>query len=390
MSITSLTLEQKRHLVGFLELICQELELTNSQFQDAKQKYEAVAEWLNSGEVIRLLGPQIIPQGSIRLGTTVRPIGRDEFDIDLVCKLIYAGKEQDQANIRNIIGARLKENKKYSSILEPLNRGWRLNYSKSQKFHLDITPAVMNGNLNNGEILVPDKELKKWKPSNPEGYAERFELYSSLLPRFVVMESLRFTAGISPLPEPQPFKSILKRTIQILKRHRDEYFQNKNSKLAPISIIITTLAAKSYALIIESTTFESELDLMYQVIKNMDKFIIKTNVNGKTNYSIPNETTIGENFAEKWNKHPERAEAFYIWQGAALEFIERLSEQEGLDNLKELLAGKFGAYATNRAFDRYTNSVSEARSKGQLKTSSLTGIGILDGITMKNNTFFGI
>ena len=28
---------------------------------------------------------------------------------------------------------------------------------------------------------------------------------------------------------------------------------------------------------------------------------------------IWNETTHGENFAEKWNRRPERAEAFFAW-----------------------------------------------------------------------------
>ncbi|MCK4825762.1 nucleotidyltransferase, partial [bacterium] len=139
MTLKPLSLHQKRQLVGFLELICQELELTETQFHDAKQKYEAVGHWLDDGAIIKTYGPMIIPQGSISLGTTLRPIGRDEFDIDLVCKLINAGSEQNQAYIRNIVGARLRENKTYVEMLESLNRGWRLNYAKSSKFHLDIT-----------------------------------------------------------------------------------------------------------------------------------------------------------------------------------------------------------------------------------------------------------
>ena len=35
---------------------------------------------------------------------------------------------------------------------------------------------------NNGDILVPDKELKQWKPSNPEGYVKWFEAHAALIP----------------------------------------------------------------------------------------------------------------------------------------------------------------------------------------------------------------
>ena len=99
MSLYRLTHAQKRQLVGFLELICQELDLTESQFEDAKEKYEAVGKWLDSGDSIKYYGPRIIPQGSISLGTAVRPIGRNEFDIDLVCKLVHAGQDQDHCYI---------------------------------------------------------------------------------------------------------------------------------------------------------------------------------------------------------------------------------------------------------------------------------------------------
>ena len=391
MTLKPLSLHQKRQLVGFLELICQELELTETQFHDAKQKYEAVGHWLDDGAIIKTYGPMIIPQGSISLGTTLRPIGRDEFDIDLVCKLINAGSEQNQAYIRNIVGARLRENKTYVEMLESLNRGWRLNYAKSSKFHLDITPAVMNGFSSNGEILVPDRKLKKWKPSNPEGYVQWFEKHASRSSQMLLDESevFRAAAKVEPLPEPTPFKSVLKRTVQILKRHRDIYFQNRNSENSPISIIITTLAANSYAKAVISNKYESELDLLYDVVANMHEFISARKVAGKMEYVIPNETTNGENFAEKWNEHPERADAFFEWQRAAINAIEQLARQEGLDKTMRSLMDKFGETETSRAFSKYTDSINMARANDRLKVNPLIGLTIGTGIPVKHNIFFG-
>ena len=386
MSLNYLSLNQKRQLVSFLELICQELELTDTQFQDAEKKYKVVANWLDAGGIIKSYGPRIIPQGSISLGTTVRPIERDEFDIDLVCKLIYAGSAQNQAYIRNIVGDRLRENKLYSEMLEPLNRGWRLNYAKSSKFHLDITPAVVNGVSSNGEILVPDRELRQWKPSNPEGYIKWFEWHASLHPQRLT-EIIR--AEIQPLPEPAHFKSILKRCVQILKRHRDIYFKGRNPKVTPISIIITTLAAKSYAYAVKNHNYDNELNLLFDLIAHMHSFILIKDINGKSEYLIPNETTSGENFAEKWNKHPERAEAFFKWQGAAMKDIERIGVHTGLDRTQRLLMDMFGEVETSRVFNRYTNSINDTRSSGKLKANSLLGLGLTTGINLKHNTYFG-
>lgn len=389
MSLSYLSLPQKRQLVGFLELLCQELELTETQFQEAKQKYEAVGNWLDGGEIISMYGPRIIPQGSISLGTTVKPIGRDEFDIDLVCKLIFAGPDQGQAYIREIVGGRLRQNKTYASMLEPLKRGWRLNYAESSRFHLDITPAVMNGLSLNGEIFVPDRELKQWKPSNPEGYVRWFESHSALEPEFVLEEMRRLTAEVAPLPEPTPFKGILKRAVQLLKRHRDVYYLNLDSNNAPISIIITTLAAKSYAKAIQATLYESQLDLLHDVISKMDRFIEVFEVDGRPFYHIPNETTKGENFAEKWNKHPQRAKAFYEWQRAAVKDLDQLGLQIGLDKTRRAMMDMFGEKETTRGFDRYTDAVNRSRGTGSLRVNPISGLGITSGGLVKPNTHFG-
>ncbi len=389
MNLSNFSLQQKRQIVGFLELTCQELELTDSMFQDARQKYEAVGKWLDDGDTIQSLGPRIIPQGSISLGTTVRPIERDEFDIDLVCKLLFSGREQNPSHIIRLVGDRLREKKTYEDMLEPLKRGWRLNYAQSSKFHLDITPAVPKCPTPNGEIYVPDREQRQWKPSNPEGYVKWFEGHASLKPAYSLEERMRLLAGVAPLPEPTPFKSILKRAVQIFKRHRDVYFQSRNRKDAPISIIITTLAAKSYAAAVQNNRYDSEFDLLFDVVSGLHRFITVLDVSGKPFYFIPNETTKGENFAEKWNKHPERAKAFYEWQGMVQKDMERLGGEAGLDTVRRVTMGMLGEKEVSKAFNRYTEAVNNARASEGLKISAMSGLGIIGGVPVKRNTFFG-
>jgi len=75
--------------------------------------------------------------------------------------------------------------------------------------------------------------------------------------------------------------------------------------LAPISVIITTLAAWSYEYCVAAKVYESELDLACEVVRYMPAFIEERSVDGRCQWFIWNDTTAGENFAEKWNKHPE-------------------------------------------------------------------------------------
>lgn len=81
---------------------------------------------------------------------------------------------------------------------------------------------------------------QNWPISNPEGYAQWFESRMRLGVDFVAINKAHY--------EELPFfkrKTILQRSVQILKRHRDIMFQ-KNDDVKPVSIIITTLAARAY------------------------------------------------------------------------------------------------------------------------------------------------
>ena len=50
-------------------------------------------------------------------------------------------------------------------------------------------------------------------------------------------------ADIEPFPAQSNIKGILRRIVQLLKRHRDIAFADVKEDIAPISIIITTLAS---------------------------------------------------------------------------------------------------------------------------------------------------
>ena len=77
---------REKSLSDLLFAGARELDLTPTQYSRAVQHYEAVGQYLDGGPLL-VYSPVIFAQGSMAIGTATKPIGRDEFDIDLMCKL---------------------------------------------------------------------------------------------------------------------------------------------------------------------------------------------------------------------------------------------------------------------------------------------------------------
>lgn len=387
LTIDTGTTLRKAQAVGLLELLCQALELSETQFKLAEERYGAVGRWLGDADDAVLRSATIYPQGSVALGTTVKPIGRDEFDLDLVCLTVRAG-QLGPSTLKKLIGDRLRLNGIYRNLLEEKPRCWRINYAN--EFHLDITPSIPNpACLRRGE-LVPDKLLSRWKPTNPKGYRESFEAYARLQARisinkFALAEA---RAQVESLPAPTRFKGLLRRCVQLYKRHRDVYFAGSDK--ATISIIITTLAAQSYAYCVSRTEYETEFDVLVDVVRNMPLFIERTGRSGERGWFVWNESTDGENFAEKWNRNPSLATAFEAWQRQAVQDFEQVAATNGMDQVSKHLTKSFGDVGTH-AVRQFTDTVSKSRVAGQLSVTSAAGLVGLGtrGTQVRNNTFFG-
>jgi hypothetical protein len=315
--------------------------------------------------------------GSTALGTTVKPIGRDEHDVDLICHVPGFSPTRPPSELKTLIGDRLRENAKYAAILEEKKRCWRLNYAR--QFHLDISPTVPNPACMNGGELVPDKKLRDWKATNPTGYRDLFRRRASLTPKLRMLKRMVAAdaqAEIEPFPAKRSHKGILRRTVQLLKRHRDIAFMMIEADVAPISVIITTLASQAYEFCVGRFEFDTEFDVVIATIRMMPHFIERPVVGGKKLWVVTNETTNGENFAERWNSEPERAHAFYNWHQQALEDFERFANLEGVDRLTTEIGKSLGTRDVRAVFDGRTREISEARSAMKLFVAPTIGLTV--------------
>lgn len=382
---------RQSQLTGILELICQQLELTETQRQSAEDRYMAIGRWLAKDNSSALKTATIYSQGSVALQTTVRPWRQQEFDLDLVCHVMGASASTSPTALKQLVGDRLKANVTYEKLLEEKPRCWRLSYA--DEFHLDITPSVPNLGCPNGGELVPDKKLRQWKASNPKGYRRWFEERAALRPivRIEAVDMAKARAEVEALPGPSRFKGVLRRGVQLSKRHRDVHF-SETPELAPISIIITTLAARSYAACVRSRTYETDLDLLRDVLSGMPSQIEIRGEGRSRQYFVWNETTNGENFAEKWNSDARLAEAFYRWHSRALADLVGLETHTGLDSVRKQIGTALGEPLVAKAMSVLTERVGHARKAGRLAAATGTGLtigGTRASSTVRTNTFYG-
>jgi len=311
--------------------MAEELDISEALFQRAERSYSAVGTYIKNHCNHPI---EIYTQGSFRLGTVVRPLSdEDDYDLDLVCE-ISVGHQVQPSTIKNMIGDILRNSDRYSSMLEEKKRCWRIEYADEAQFHMDITPAKPSI-LQSTHIDVTHKDDSghyTHSPSNPKGYEAWFVKRKNL-------STIKMAAFDSSSIEPvktHTNKSALQRAIQILKRHRDMMFES-NTDNAPISIILTTLAAHAYGG--ESGVF----DALQTILATMDSFIQRDG----SSYFIENPSYTKENFADKWNETPVKAVAFYEWLKKAKHDILELAPQ--LTDDFTTLEGVFGERVVGRS-----------------------------------------
>ena len=312
------------------------LDIPDHVYEDATLKYEDIGSWLAADDSeLKSYTPEVYPQGSFRLGTVVRPVcDEDDYDIDLVCYLTLDKEQTTQKNLKEIVGNRLKKRDDLAEILESMRRCWRLNYPAQDAmphFHLDILPSIPNRERPPTGILLTDTDLLWWQKSNPKAYADWF--YERMKVRFVekrteLAES--FKASIEEVPDWQ-VKTPLQIAVQILKRHRDIYFQEDPDN-RPVSIIITTLAAQAY------NNQANIYDALLDIVRDMPSKI--ENRDGK--WWVANPADPDENFADKWNEYPKRREAFFRWLDKVQADFVKVSQQPTSSRVIEALRPMLG------------------------------------------------
>ena len=352
-----------------LEAIAEALDIPESHYEQAIKRYESIGTWLERDKsIVVCYRPEIYPQGSFLLGTVTKPIsGAEEYDLDLVSELNLQKDSISQAYLKHLVGEEIKSYVRAHKMNSPAEEGrrcWTLHYADDVLFHMDILPAVPDAELfkqhlrskghlpsswSDFAIAITDNTLSNyrqidpdWPPSNPKGYAawfrHRMETQFNAI-RKSLAESIQ--RQVEDVPE-YKVKTPLQRSIQILKRHRDIWFDKNQSvygkKTKPISIIITTLAAHAY---------DNEIDLqqaLLKIVTEMPRHIEYYN-NGAA--LIRNPVNPLENFADKWREYPIRKTCFMEWLKQVQYDLTRALELSDIQSVGKSLKPCLGEQAIN-------------------------------------------
>lgn len=349
----------------FLKNIAELLDISQTHYEQAEARYQAICKWLAREEsVVAIFNPSMYPQGSFRLGTVIKPSTDEEkYDIDLVCELNLTKAQVTQKKLKQLLGQEIISYAKthnMNSYPEDCKRCWKLLYSEEAKFHMDILPAIPDGDdfeivlkqkgftnqWSNLAIAITDKThpsynylTDDWLGSNPRGYAEWFKMRMETR---ILKEALK--ANIENVPEFK-IRTPLQRVIQLLKRHRDFMFaEDQDDK--PISIIITTLAAHAY------NNEEDILDAMINIIEGMPNHI-----KPKNGISwVPNPVNPLENFADKWEEYPKLEENFRNWLQQVQVDLYTALDSRNVKAFGESLKPRLGETAVNKALKEFSET----------------------------------
>lgn len=362
----------KGELDGLLMEICEELQLSRARYDLAAQRYGSVNELLeHPRSPFHSFRPRIYPQGSMALGTTNKPVD-GPHDLDFVLQLDAPYWHWKPLALLLALYEYLKSNEKYREMTTLKNRVVRLTYADD--FYMDILPAYTDVISGGTCILVPDRELVALCHSNPEGYIDWFRSRALSVCR-LLMEKAK------PVPPQQEAaeKEPLQRGVQLLKRWRDLAFERE--ELAPISVVLTTLAGMHYR------GEESSSEALSTILAGIVSTIDSADLNGQR-IEVRNPSNLLEDFGERWDAKP----AAYI---AFKQGIRKLQKDwsaiviGGRDTNKEL-ERLFGEYV-RKVLVKRAQRLQEARKAGQLAVTSagmITGLG--SGLTrIPQNTFHG-
>ncbi len=370
-----------------IESLVESLEVSPSTYELAESRYKDLGVWLHDASKAKVApyDPHVFPQGSIRLGTAIRPLDSDHYDLDLACEL-RAGistNSHSQEDVKAFIGGDLEKYRIERNIKDKLDekhRCWRLNYQDSPRFHMDTVPCIphdekirqhlfesmktgsiqteLADNIANQAIAITDNRRPdfsmlspNWPISNPEGYAIWFESRMRQAKQLLECRvASALVASIEELPTYQ-WKSPLQRCVQILKRHRDQMFR-QNGDAKPISIIITTLAAQAY---------QGERDIyevLAQILNSMGNFVRPTAPR------VPNPVNPKEDFADKWGtlegKRLALEDNFRLWLQQAKADFENLSSARTRQRVASLTTHKYGVNISEERLEQIPGLSSSA------------------------------
>ncbi|MGA7521141.1 MAG: nucleotidyltransferase [Acidobacteriaceae bacterium] len=359
--------------------VCEILQLSPTQYSLAEKHYSAICEWLGAdGSALNRFHPDLWPQGSVALGTTVRPRFGTEYDVDLVCELqINHTSVREPSQLLDLLELRMRENETYAQKLERKRRCLCVNYEHD--FHLDILPAVPDPGSGDTCLFVPDGDERRLRRTNPKGFIRWFKTRSALKPASFSQKAMDAAAPL-PRAEAVEDKSILQLSVQLIKRWRDKHYANEIAR-APASILLTALMGNHY---------RGEQSVFINLAESVGSILASIPLTGRL--IVPNPSHPAEDISERWEDE-SIYRAFVSGLRTLSLKLRAVEEAEDMGRRSELLRELFGENLVKTAFAEQVRKINEARDSQKIGVARVGGVVSLSdaavAVPIRKNTFYG-
>lgn len=337
-----------------IEDLIKKLDLTPAMYKNAKEKYDALKEFLKDKDE----NIEFYPHGSFMLGTTVRPYKEQKernYDLDSICLFDKRKNETTPNELRTQLKDLLESTEIYNSKLDIYERCITINYADygSISFNIDVVPSAIATDDTKKQMIcdgcspeyvntaievaeVNEDKPDKWISSNPQAYVKWFEEINEPFANEYRIERKRriFESNkelySSEEDVPEYFnKSSLQMAIQLLKRARDVYFSRIGKEdLKPISAIISTIVLDTAkrGLIPHSADVTEVITIVLKELKTYSKYQqlseekfkelyeSKVTISKKgSKWEMWNPVNPKDNLVDKWNRESDCAKLFFKW-----------------------------------------------------------------------------
>jgi hypothetical protein len=386
---------------GALAAITSAHTLTATERERLESSYKSIGEFLSDHDFFGPRTVEVHPQGSMAIGTTTRPEGKAEFDVDLVARLYSGVRGLDPVLLLEKMDEAMGEYAKQHDLsVKPKRRCTQVKYASAM--HTDVTPVIDWASFGDpfGDVagLVPDRECGKHLGTNPRGYIQYFEKAAALLPRFSTLESRELVAkaDVMPLPPASVWKKPLAQYVQLFKIHRNIQFAN-NPEDGPTSTFLTTQIALAYAdLVGTGAVFRSPIHLMLEIWRKMPDYVEIRRQGAREEWLLFNPTHAQENLADRMNSG-DRQDAYRTWRLKFVQDVITLSEMYlptggvGLSSITSTVQKSFGARAGKGLLLSYETAAQRDRDIGRVRTfvPAAAAASTSIAIASRPHTFFG-
>ena len=318
----------------YLNIIGYKIQLPDNKYDEINASYKAICAYIgNNNELAQDVDCSIYYQGSFAIGTVIKPLRGDDFDLDIVVEFDSSKREMTAGSFYRMF-YKTFENGKYKEMLNEFRNNVRLDY-KSSNYHFDIMPSVPLSS-NSNALSVPDTKKRDWVVRSPKTYIEWFKNQTNKIPGYQmkVSDNRRFIMEsvdeVKPLKEPAPYEitPTLIRAVQLLKRMKDVFFRDYKGEREPQSIVITTLAANFY---------NGEYSV-YDALKNII-LKMKQKYDNNNRFEVRNPSYPSEVFTEKWSRYTEYYDNLKNFVYFLNNNIKRLEVQSGAAECFKTLFG---------------------------------------------------